>query len=190
MKPINNWENVKATGSFETLPAGGYVCQIKSAKEVPNKRSAGTHLEIMFDIAEGDYRGFFERDYRSQTREDKFWGGIVNQNVPNEGSPKYEQQAGFFKRFINDIEESNPGYHWNWDEKTLVGRMIGVVFGEREKQSQKGTVYTTSIADSITTVDAIRKGAYKVPELRRLPNAPATSFGGFSPVADDGDLPF
>ena len=189
MKPINNWENVKATGSFETLPAGGYVCQIKSVNEVKNKKD-GTRLEIMLDIAEGDYRGFFERDYRSQTREDKFWRGIANQNVPNEGSPKYEQQAGFFKRFINDIEESNPGYHWNWDEKTLVGRMIGVVFGEREKQSQKGTVYTTSIADSITTVDAIRKGAYKVPELRRLPNAPATSFGGFSPVADDGDLPF
>lgn len=193
MKPINNWDNIKAAGNYESLPAGGYICRIKAVKEVPNKRSAGTHLEIMFEVDEGEYKGFFERDYRNQNREDKFWGGIISQNIPDETSPKYEQQAGFFKRFIANVEESNPGYHWNWDEKTLVGRVIGVIFGEREKQSQRGTLYTATYADSIVSVEAIRSGNFKVPELKKLTPA-ASSFGGFgsfqpAPAPSD-DLPF
>lgn len=192
MKPINNWENIKATGNYESLPAGGYICCIKAVKEGPNKSGIGSHLEIMFEVSEGEYKGFFERDYRSQNREDKFWSGVIYQNVPDETSPKYEQQAGFFKRFIANVEESNPGYHWNWDEKTLVGRMIGVIFGEREKQSQRGTVYTVTSADSVVSIKTVRSGNYKIPELRKL--APAVpSFGGsgaFQPMSQSDDLPF
>lgn len=188
MKPISNWENVKPSGNFESLPAGGYICQIKAVKEVDNKRSSGTHYEIMFDVAEGEYKGFFERDYRGQNREDKFWGGIINQNIPNENTSKYEQQASFFKRFIMNIEESNKGYYWNWDESTLVNRRIGVIFGEREKQSQRGTIYMITYADSITTTDAIRNGTYKLPEVKHLENAPA--FKSLSSAAEDEELPF
>lgn len=192
MKPINNWENIKATGNYESLPAGGYICCIKAVKEVPNKRGIGSHLEIMFEVSEGEYKGFFERDYRSQNREDKFWGGVIYQNIPDETSPKYEQQAGFFKRFIANVEESNPGYHWNWDEKTLMGRMIGVIFGERERQSQRGTVYTVTSADSVVSIETVRSGNYKIPEPRKLEPA-ASSFGGFGsfqPMSQSDDLPF
>lgn len=189
MRPIQNWENVQAAGNREQLPPGGYVCEIKQAVEVKNRNNSGTHLELAVEIIEGEYKGFFERDWRAQTREDKFWAGVVRQNVPDEASNKYEQQCMFFKRFTNTVEDSNPGYHWDWNEVGLKGKKIGVVFGEQERMSQTGRQYTATVAQEIVTVEDIRQGNYKVPEKRLLAGgntAQSASVGGFAAE----DLPF
>lgn len=190
MKPINNWDNVQAAGNIETLPAGAYVCEIMQAKETKNKNSGGTHLEISFDVCEGDYKGFFQQDWKGQDREDKFWRGIIRQNIPNEQSAKYNQQCRFFKRFTNALEDSNPGYHWDWNEGALKGKKIGVVFGERERESQKGTVYTVTDATEMISVEDVRNGKFKVPDKKYLQKAPVSA--GFTPLddEDEGDLPF
>lgn len=190
MKAINNWNEVQAAGDIENLPAGGYVCRIEKCTEKPNKSGSGTHLEILFDVSEGDYRGWFAQDWKAQTREDKFWRGIIRQNIPDETSPKFDTQCQFFKRFTNAIEASNDGYHWDWNEAGLKGKLIGVVFGEVERESQRGTRYIVTQADSMTDVEAIRAGKYKVPARRALPAAAVpTPTPGFVEV-DDGELPF
>lgn len=192
MKPINNFENVKsAGGAIENLPAGGYVCEIIKCTEEANKTGKGSHLSIQFDVCEGEQTDFFARDWKAQDREDKYWHGAINQNVPDESSPKYDMQCRFFKTFVMNIEDSNPGYHWAWDEATLKGKKIGVVFGEVEKQSSRGTIYTTTRADSIVSVDAIREGKYKVPAPRTISNAttaPAAQAANYGGYADE--LPF
>lgn len=191
MKPINNWENVQEMGGeIENIPAGAYVCEIKKCEEKPN-RNGGSRLEISFDVCEGDYRGWFMQDWRMQNREDKFWRGITNQNIPDENSPKYDTQCGFFKRFINQVEASNPGYHWAWDEKTLVGKKIGVVFGEVERESQRGTRYMITRADSIISVDDARSGKAKIPAPKMLdtPSAPTQAAVNPADVNMD-DVPF
>lgn len=191
MKPINNWDKVQAAGDIESLPVGGYVCEIKQVKEVPNRSASGTHLEVLFDVCEGDFRGFFEQDYRSQDREDKFWRGVIRQNCPNEGSDKYEQHKKFFKRFINAIEDSNPGYHWDWNEAGLKGKRVGVLFGERERQSQKGTLYVITEAREVLHAEDARQGKYKIPEKKLLSPSNSASSGGFAPIEEnDEELPF
>lgn len=188
MKPISNFEGVKeAGGQIENLPVGAYVCEIRSCAEKGNRRG-GSRLEILFDICEGEYKGWFMNDWRDQNREDKFWHGIVNQNIPDESSPKYDTQCGFFKRFVNRVEQSNPGYHWNWDEKTLVGKKIGVVFGEVERESQRGTRYMTTRADSVVSVEDVRTGKAKIPAPRMMDAAPAPAAPAFADPMDD--LPF
>ena len=128
MKPINNFQNVKeAGGAIENLPAGGYVCTIMKCVEEKNRNNNGTHLTIQFDVAEGEYKDWFAKDWKNQTREDKFWHGVINQNIPDETSPKYDTQCGFFKRFTNAVEASNPGYHWDWNEAGLKGKKIGIM---------------------------------------------------------------
>ena len=37
-----------------------------------------------------------------------------------------------FKGFIKSVEESNPGYVWNWDESTLKGKKVGLILQEEE----------------------------------------------------------
>lgn len=192
MKAISNWENIKeANGEIMNLPAGGYVCKIEKCEEKPNKFKGGTHLEILFDIAEGDYKGWYADDWKRQDREDKYWHGIIRQNVPNEDSPKYDVQCGFFKRFVNAVEAGNSGYHWDWNETGLKGKLIGVIFREVERESAKGTRYMATQADSITSVDAIRTGKFKVP-APKIKETPATSDAPTFTADDDldGDLPF
>ncbi len=192
MKPIENFDKVQPAGSIDVLPAGVYVCKIAKCTEEKNKNGAGTHLALLFDVNEGDYRDFFMADWKAQNREDKFWRGIIRQNIPDEKSDKYDMQCRFFKTFINAVEDSNDGFAWDWDEKKLVGKLIGVVFGEVEKRSQRGTVYVTTQADSICSVDAARNGTAKIPDRKSLsPNGstftPAT---GPVNVSVDEPLPF
>lgn len=189
MKAIDNWNDVKETGGeIEVLPVGGYVCRIEMCTEKPNK-NGGTHLEIMFDVVEGDYRGFFMEDWKSQQREDKFWRGIIRQNVPNENSPKYDKQKGFFKKFTNAVEASNPDYHWDWNEGGLKGKLIGVIFGEVERTSSRGNRYITTQADSVTSVENIRNEKYRIPAPKML-SVPTAATIAVDVSVDDGDLPF
>lgn len=193
MKPINNFDKVQAAGAIDILPAGAYVCKIEKCTEEKNKSGTGTHLAILFDIAEGDYRGFFMADWKAQNREDKFWRGIIRQNVPDEKSEKYDMQCRFFKAFVNAVEDSNSGFAWDWDEAKLKGKLIGVVFREIEKQSQRGTVYTVTNADSICSVEAARAGTVKIPERKLLsvPGSPAfTPAKGPVSIDQDEDVPF
>lgn len=190
MKQIANWTNVKeAGGAIENLPAGAYVCKIMKCTEDKNRSSNGTHLTIQFDIAEGEYKDWFAADWKNQTREDKFWHGVINQNIPDETSPKYDTQCGFFKRFTNAVEASNPGYHWDWNEAGLKGKMIGVVFGELEKESQRGTRYMTTRADSIWSVDDVKNGKCKIPAPKMLQTAPQ-SYSAPSYADNEDALPF
>lgn len=191
MKPINNYDQIKeAGGAIENLPAGGYICTIMKCAEERNRNSNGTHLTIQFDIAEGKHKDWFAADWKNQNREDKFWRGVINQNIPDETSPKYEMQCGFFKRFTNAVEASNPGYHWDWNEVGLKGKKIGVVFGEVEKESQRGTRYMITRADSICSVDDVRNGKCKIPAPKMLQNAVNSYTAPASFAESDGDLPF
>ena len=71
----------------------------------------------------------------------------------------------------------------------MKGMKIGVVFGERERESQRGTVYTITEAAEMISADDVRKNNYKVPEKKCLQKQ-TTYSAGFSAVEDDGDLPF
>jgi hypothetical protein len=86
------------------------------------------------------------------------------------------------------VEQSNPPYVWEWKDQTLVGRVVGVVLGEREYRKQNGDIGTAWDVRFKTSA-AIRDGKFKVPEKKTLPvenTAPA-----FTPLEDDSsELPF
>lgn len=56
-----------------------------------------------------------------------------------------------FKTFTTSIEKSNPGYTWNWQEDTLVGKKFGGVFGYEEF-----TIPTTGETVPLTRIRFIR----------------------------------
>ena len=66
----------------EQLPVGGYIAKILNAEEV--KYDWGSVLLISFDIAEGDYMNFFEKDYASPQSEDRKWRGTYRLNIPKD----------------------------------------------------------------------------------------------------------
>lgn len=195
MKPFNGFEAKKSAAGRAHLPAGGYVVKILNAEEVEN--AWGRSLVLSFDVAEGEHAGFFQADYQDNPNEDRKWRGNYRLRIPKDDGSK---EDGWAKRTFGNvmwaIEDSNPGYHWDWDETKLAGKKIGVLFRnkewEMETEQGRRTGWTTECCAVISAGDA-RDGKYKMPKDKPLPdstvNAKAADFKPL-PDADAADLPW
>ena len=190
MKAYDGYKAEKASGR-EILPAGGYVCIIKSAKE--ETFDWGKRLVLAIDVAEGQFAGFFKKDYEQNTREDKKWRGTYRINEPkDDGSEKDGWAKRTFNNFIWSIQESNPGFTWDWDEKKLKNLKLGVLYRNKEWEMDGRTGWTTEAAGSCS-VDDIRSGSFKPLKDKPLDEskkAAAATAPVFEEASDDGDLPF
>lgn len=159
MKKINDWENIKENSDFKRLEPNAYVCAIKSVEDVSNKE----YLRICFDIVKGDNKGYFQKLYDSDTRKDKKWpiaGTLIR---------SYKESAlSMFKGFITAIEKSNKNYKWNFDEKTLVKKYIGLIIADEEYLNQKGQKRVRNYVSSVRSLEAIEKGDFTIPALKEL----------------------
>ena len=181
---------VERASSREILPAGGYVARIMGCKE--QEYTWGSVLVFSFDIAEGNYKDFFATDYKNNPSEDKRWRGTYRLNIPkDDGSEKDGWTKKTFGGAIWAIEDSNTGYHWDWNEGELKNKMVGVIFRNREWEMNGKTGWTTECC-SLESIDNIRNNTYRTPKDRPLNNkvpASARPIESFTEVSDD-DLPF
>lgn len=158
MQPIN-LANVQEAGIGNGLKAGGYVCRITNVEDVVDKK----YLLVEFDIAEGEYKDY----YKNLEERANFWGGSMIRSYK-------ETALSMLKRFCSAVTKSNPGYIFdageqNSDEKTLKGKLVGLVLREEEYIKNNGALGTRLRVDYETEVDKIRKGDFKVKEIKRLP---------------------
>ena len=88
------------------------------------------------------------------------------------------------------VEDGNPGYHWDWDESTLKGKTVGVLFRNREWEYNGKTGWSTECC-ALACVGDIRDGNFKMPKDKPLKEK-AVSSDGFAEVSSgsDDDLPF
>ena len=117
--------NVQEPTGFDRPEAGAYICKITAVEDLPAKE----YLKVTYDIAEGKYAGYY-----TKTREehpDWAWAGAY--------SKSYKTSAlSFFKRFCTAISRSNGNFVFdggavNADERTLVGKKIGLLFQEEAR---------------------------------------------------------
>lgn len=190
IKSYNGYKPERTTAR-ETLPAGGYVAKIMDATVI--SYDWGDVLKVDFDIAEGEYKGFFATDYRNNTNDDKKWRGTYRINIPNESNQYFDSQRKSFNNFIACLEETNSGFHFDWDESKLKGKGIGVLFRNKEWEYNGSTGWTTECC-AVTTAKDIREGNFKMPKDKPLKAKTAStgtySASAFAPVEDDSDLPF
>ena len=186
MKQINNFENVQATtGEFAKLSTGGYICKITLADDVPmGADGKGDYLKIEYDIAVGEFKDYYKEQYE---KFGNFWGGTFFRSYK-------EKALGMFKHFIECVEKSNGGFVWTWDEKTLMGKVVGLVLAEEEYENNNGEIKTRLYVAQVKTVEEIKNGDFKVPELKKVKRstpAPSVSTPAFTVVGDDDEgLPF
>lgn len=136
MEKIENWDNIEAKGmeDFKNLPIGAYECIIKDARINHNEENGKDTLKISIDIASGEYKDYFLKSYENDTRIDKKWNNNAVKYLAFEGD-----NVAFFKGFITCVENSNPGYTWDWNENKLKDKKICGVFLYEEYQKQDGT---------------------------------------------------
>ena len=188
MKKYNDVKAEKPMSGRETLPAGGYVCSIMNAKVESN--DWGETLVIAHDVCEGEFEGIFKRDYENNPNEDKKWRGTFRLRLPKDDGSEYD----VFKKkslgnFIWAIEQSNPGYAWAWDEKTLKGKKIGLIYRNKEWEYNGRSGWTTEAAGT-ESIDNIRDGKFRALKDKPLANKPSAPV--FTEDESDlgGELPF
>lgn len=182
MKVIENYEAIQASsGEFARPTANGYICKIIDVEDVPmnsKEQGKGDYLRIEYDIADGDFKGYYAEQYDR-------WGGTWFASFIR----SYKEKAlGMFKHFTNCVEQSNAGYEWDWNEKGLIGKYVGLVLGEEEYIAKDGSVKTRLYVKDSKSVEDIKNGNFKIPEIKKVERPAAPEF---QVVADtDDDLPF
>lgn len=201
---ITGYAKAEAT-SFNELPKlepGGYVLKILDVKV--EESQWGTRIALMFDIAEGKEKDFFNRLYKATPDEweSKKWKGSYRLKIPeNAGDEtKFRKSLGFFKSQIEAFEKSNSGLKINceaeWNEQVLKGKIVGALFNEKEWEMNGKTGFFTNCA-RLVPADDIRSGNFKIPKKQLLKNHAENSepfnaeerLSDFVEV-DTGDVPF
>ena len=195
MKQLSGYAGAQVYTEQERLPVGGYILQILDVKYQAN--DWGDVILLSFDIAEGEHKGFYKENFKQQTGEDKKWKGTYRLRVPkDDGSEQDAWTMRRFKTIITSFEESNNGYHWNWDEQTLKGKTIGALFNNKEYELNGRHGFFTN-CHSLVPAEKIRSGKFTVPEDTLLKGGNNTSqprpdADGFMNIPDgiDEELPF
>lgn len=183
MQQYRNWNNVQAAGEFKPLKPGGYVLQIKAARE-ETSRNGNPMLVIAFDIAEGEFKGYYNDLFAKNTAADRKWpnGGIHRIMLPvDNGTDEDNKQMSKLKGFVNAVAESNRNYNPNeyWNIEQLKGKLVGGLFRREEYENQKGErKWTTKLAWPCS-VPRIKSGDFEVPEDRPLPETTSNTYGAF-----------
>ncbi len=163
-KPVE-WDKVEGIeyGDYEQLELGGHEVIIKNAYEYTGQ-TGNTSLRIEVDIAGNDKQaGFYQKQYDNNMSVDRKW--------PN-GACKYislkedENCVALFKGFTTAVEKSNPGYKWNFDETTLVGKKLCGVFGLEEFEKQDGKIATAVKLTQFRSLDKLED--VQIPKVKLL----------------------
>ena len=193
MKQFTKFETAQIrTGSiFDPLPKGAYVIKILRAEETQNKDGKGSHIRVAFDIAEGEYKDFYKTQYEANTNEDKHWpyDGMYNLSAPDDNSEQW--MIDNFGTFIAALEDSNDGYHWDWDEKKWKGLVIGALF-RIEQNEGNGKVYDHTRPYWFRKAQVVRDGKFGMLPKDKLLKAKPTGSDDFMsvPETDDDEIPF
>ena len=189
-----SFEGMKAeeskSGKYESLPAGPYVATIKNVMIDGEKPDQS--LVLRMDIIEGEYAGYFTKRYKHDQEAGGQYAvrykGDFRLRIPNPDNPRALYPESDKRRF-NDaiwrIEKSNDGFHWAGDEKTLIGKTVGL---SMQEDTYNGATFTRIAR--LEVAQDVRAGIVKpmAPRKRQEPAAPVPDPLGFNPV--DVEVPF
>ena len=189
----NNWNEVQEFSDRQKLPLDAYVCKVNQVRV--QDTSYGDQLCMLFDISEGEYANFFKRDFDSNTAQDKKWRGLMRVWLPkDDGSDNDEITKRTLKGMTTAFEKSNPGYAWDWNENSLVGKTVGILFRNEEWEYNGKNGWAVRPFRAISA-DTVRDEEYTLPKDKPLKNkqSAAPSYpnpnNGYEEVEDE-ELPF
>lgn len=161
MKVFQGYDKAKEAAQragSSRLPKGAYVCKILGVKYEEGKGGTNDFIKVQFDITEGEYAGFFKKQYEESTADNKKFKGQTTIWIPaDDGSENDGYTKNTFAKWTNALEESNEGYNWDWDEKKWKDKAVGIVFGETGTVIEgKEIVYTD--ARYPVAVEKVRSG--------------------------------
>ena len=195
----------KATNKLSTPPVGGYIAVIKNARIVEaNERQRYHKLELMIDIAEGEYKDRFMQIFEDQKERgyDAKFKGVYRLSLPTDGQDN-EKVSSWLSNQLFCVFDSNsaPGetkeYRWDGSEKSLIGKKVGVNIRKRlyNFTNDKGETLdgeTTEIG-KLETVEDVKAGRIrpmKDNDRRQNKSSDSTDGSNFTDVSKAVDVPW
>ena len=205
IKKFSDYDDIQVYEGGPALEVGGYELTVKGARV--EDYDDFSILKIAFDIVNHDkYSNFFGNKFKQSLLKNPNakWPntGIFDVFIPRDNGTEqdgYTKQS--FKRFTTSVEKSNSGYVWNWDEKSLIGKIFGGIFGREEFEDDNGEYRFAVKCRFANSVERIRSGNFTVPKDKLLKkhrnnqqnkdNADALGdLSDYEEILDDGDVPF
>lgn len=192
MKPITGFKAEAPKTGIAMLPKGLYVAEIKNVRiegEAPDQR-----IVIRLDITEGEYAGYYTKRYNAESggnsKYEVRYKGDYKLQIPDQENPKRQHYDWDYKTFsgaIWAIEDSNDGYHWDWNEQGLKGKTVGINVRQGE---YNGSPFTR--IGRLESVKMMAAGKCKVmpDEKPRQSAETAAAPGGPSYTVVDEEIPF
>ena len=179
------YDEVQAVGEFTPIELGGHKLIIKALEEC-KAINGNTYLKVSFDTASDDKQPNYYADaWKNDTRDQKKWGGVA-MVFPTDMNGKTSKT---FKQFCTSIERSNNSQiQWGAGfEASIVGKVIGGVFGEEEYFAQTGEVKVARKLFWWRSVDSIAD--VTIPNKREVEKVDSNGFMEI-PEGIEDELPF
>lgn len=151
-------DNVQEAGSYNRLPAGGYICRYTKVEDVPEKE----YLYMEFDIESGEYKDYYKKTWR------RVWTFGVVEFTEAIKKRRFLCSKGCVLQLLKAI----PGLCLMEEDrmlmkKTLVGKHVGLILGEEEYIGNDGNKKTRLYVNTECDVNDIKAGRFRVPELKK-----------------------
>ena len=177
-----NLNDVQEAGEFKRVKPGAYICKITAVEDVTAKE----YLKISYDIDDGEFKGYYSE--MRENHPDWLWAGAYVRSYK-------ETALGLFKRFCSAVSKSNGSYVFdagdvNSEERTLVGKRIGLILQEEEYNSNTGDIRTRLKVAREFPIDKLAEQT--VPDIIRLPHTGScdSSNSVFVEPGIDEEVPF
>ena len=165
MKPgYKNFEARERTSFLTVPPAGAYVARIENVNvQEPTDTNPRTVIELIVDITEGEYTHRYKDLFDDQKSRfgNANYRGTFRLTVPTDDDA---DEDNWIKRKFETsmwcIEQSNPNFEWDWDEKKLRKLSVGISV-RNKKYDYNGKEKTTTEIGRLEVVQDVRDGKVK-----------------------------
>lgn len=193
------FEAKKSGGFIELPPVGAYVGEIQAAREA--EQNGRPVIELFMEITEGEYANRFHEVYEDQKErfgDSAKYKGIFRLVPYMDGDEDWRRST--FEGNLWAVEQSNgfdangePLYKWDWDEKKLKGKKVGISIRKRIYNYNGKDRETTEIGrlESINEVKAGKVKPMKDRDTRTNKSAEESTDGSeFTDVSKEVSVPW
>jgi len=192
MRPTySGFEAKKSSGFAKLPPEGCYIAEVQGVKTDMSYDKSHEVIVLMLEITEGEYAGQYHKVFEEQRNsfgDSVKYRGTFRLTPPIPGDEEWVRAK--FEGMLWCIQESNPGYAWDWDEQKLNGKKVGINIRKSFYTGQDGSEKETTEIGQLETIEDVKNGKAKPMKERRQKNSGGGSdeMPGFSKVKVD--VPF
>lgn len=190
MKPTySGYEGKKVSGFAQVPPAGVYIAEIQGVRTEESYDKTRDVIVLMLEITEGEYANQYHKVYEDQRAS---FGDRVKYRGTFKLTPYMNGDEDWvrhkFEGNLYCVEQSNPGYHWDWDETKLKGKKVGINVRNNLYTAQNGADKETTEIGQLETIEDVRNGRCRM--MKDRDSRQKSSTRDYSDVSGTVDVPF